>query len=898
MSNHVDSSSENLSKSGEQENAKQVDGFPDLSTSSEIGEVEPESTKDIPPVLQDQEDANIVQEQSNDSPENNSDEGTDNILIETPESEIESAGPVVTESSPRTKAKHYTQGDSIAAEADIERMRIYTGSSSVEGKKVTVNNFFQDTEGRPKSDELKQLLQKPDFSKEQLDIDELCNEKKTYFERPGYSDAFQLLQRERLLLLTGPVGCGLRTTANALCYDLYLKTLKSSGRVYALPTSLPYAPDRLLQEDKVFRNSVILFEGGLQIKQAIAVRLFEEGQDSFDRISRSLQKLNSWIILTGSAEPSGRYAQDIYSAFERSKKHIDIGMPNMQMLFTHFVEYRFGSQSKEILEFLTQHFQEAMHDLRTSQDVEHFARRCQEIIISKEETDAKVDKIHQLFIRLDSVQNDVRYLLEEQLKTDDEVILAVLLSILNETEASFFWQVYDFLVTELDLEQKKKKKKKKDDINYPARSVFTHGRVERLDAIQAEEVVRREVINGEEVAYKVVRYVDDRYPGKVLEYARTHYEKQIVAICDKLQTPFIEQQRNNVGKRIIMAKAIASLAQTNWNGVLQPILYDWAMDPRQYMRATVGYAVDQVLQEETYAGNVRYMLNEWATASIGGEISWNLKWTVASVCKHIGLTDIGFGLEYLRKLATNIGQRDLHQVRSFDEFALRVGDSAIESHIVYDAIQYSMMVFCLQGYIEFVMEELKGWINQPVNESPLSLIATSLLLGIFQQFGFMAENSQQAAQQTNWAEDTLDEWGIQVYSSDKKPLYIYNRILQYYLIKIGDRDLFSTLALAIARAFAITKQVNGHRLIYAIFFQWADELGVGMHISDLRDGFGQIQKLFVNVCRFLKEDDLEEIRGQIKEYQEDKRLPEHVQEFARRILRDLNAPSIRYTRRV
>jgi len=842
--------------------------------------------------------------------------GTDDTEEETPEPITEQED---TPTPSPTEATYQADRDIVAPEAGRVG-KIYTGATTtVETERAEINLYFGAGEARPTSDEAKQLFEKPDLSKEQLALDELQRERESYLERPGYDEALHSLgQANRLLLLTGPEGCGLHVSVKALSYDLNLKVLRGRGRVITLHPLLQLSPGLFLQEVTRLGKAIILFEEGLQTRQSLNVRLFQDGRDSvFNMVTNKLRQAESWMILTGPTEPAGHHAEAIYEMFRRHNQLVELGMPDMQVLLEQLIEHRCGSRATEILDFLSNHFPNAAQSLRMSQDVEHFARRCDEIVAEEIDIEERKRRVSEILVGLNNIQSDVRRLLEQRLQVDSDVLLAILLSVLNETESGLFWQIFDYVNNALGLDQEshehdeddetddadegeneeeKPKKEREEKTLPPRKRVFAYSRIERLRSIRAEEIVKKEIVDGEEIAYKVVRYVDDRYPGTILDYTRAHYEKQIADICRVLQTPFIEQQQDNVGVRIRMANAIAALAQTNWHSVLAPLLYEWATHPRPYMRATVGYALDQVLKEETYAGNARHLLNEWITAPFVGQTSWYLKWTVASVCKQIGLTDIEFGLEYLGKLALPIGQRDLKKARSFSDLVFMLQDSAIESKIVYDAIQYAMIVFCLQGYIDPVMGELQKWFDEPLDRNPLSLIATALMLGIFRDFGYMADHSRQAAIRTDWESDTLSEWSIQVYSNGKT-VYIYNRVLQYLLGKLDDRTLLDAIASAIARSFAITKQANEHHVVYAIFFQWADELGAGRHVPELREGFTQLQKLFLNFCRQLDADDLEDVRTEVNKWQLNERLPEHVREFARRVSRDLNAPSMRYATR-
>ena len=799
------------------------------------------------------------------------------------------------ESKTSASVTHSADRDSIGAESKIGELNVY----NLYGEKA--RSHFPS----------KEFGEKTNILDWQISYDALRHDRQAYLERPGYKESLALLDKsQQLLLVTGPQGCGLHASIKALCSDLFDKQLSKQreGKIYSFPHIVNSSPDLLLRDSSSLKNSIVLIEEGIQTQQSFIVRLLQErGASSFEVVNDQLRKLNCWMIISGPKDPTTLIAKEIYGIFQRHKRLAELNMPDMSALFRKIINHIDEKQAEKCIDFLSRQFPGVLNALRTSQDVEFFAKRYYDIFIKNSENeDELIKEIDYLIKNTTSIQREVRRLFEEDLlESDIDTLLAILLSVLNGVESNIFWEIFDYLKNSPLFNDPKRvdnynkstdKEDEKEQVAAKTRSFFATSRIAQLHKIEAEEKVVKVIVDNQEVVRKSIQFLDERFARAILEYARMSFDAQIKEICVLLQKRFVQEERNPQ-YRILVAKAIAALAQANWDEAFIPIISDWAISHRPYVRSSVGYALDEVLTENQYTGNLRYLLNKWCTEPIRGENGLYIKWTVASACKQLGLRDIKIGLEFLRKLTEYLGQRDLGKANSTKDLISMIFDSQIESHIVYLAIQYSMVVFCLQGYIQDVMEELQNWIIESPEKNPLSLVATILILGIFQEFGYHAIEARDAGNEAEWAPDVLQEWNIQVISTSKKA-YICNRMLQYIIQKRNDNQLFEAIKMALARTYVMTRNVNKQGLIFAIFFQWIDELGQDNNNINLRETTFQLQKLFINMCRELDAEYIEEIRSQITfitNHQDD--YPVAVINFAKRISRDLNAPSLRYMKK-
>lgn len=754
--------------------------------------------------------------------------------------------------------------------------------------------------------------EKYDFSRvipgEMLEAD-----RKNYLERPGFNDALSSLsQNHRLLLVIGPKGCGLHASVNALSHDLSKKIKNKDIKIYSFPHLLPLSPDMLVRKFSPIENSISIFEDGIQTPQSFIYRLLGEREEAgFEHLNDQLRNMGSWVIVSGPVEPSNSEARKLYDLFRRQKRVVEIGMPNIQDLFERVITQFSGSRAADLINFASENFSESVSSLKTSQDVEFFARKYISIFNEENDPQKVVSQISDVIRSSTNIQRDVMRLFEEELiDSDEETLLAILLSALNGNVSSMFWHVYNHVKnssmfaskendqSELDDAKQAKDDSQKENVNRAkSRKVFSTSRLIQLKRIHAEEIEKIEGVNGEEVTVKVVKFIDDRYAQEIKRYSRMYFEDQISEICNVIEQRYVQEEKD-VNIRKVMASVVATLSQSNWNGSFVPIVTRWAISQKQSVRASVGYALDQVLMEDIYSGNVRSLLNKWCAEHFNGEAGWNIKWTVAAACKQIGLRDIRVGLEYLRRLASFVGQRDVGKAKTESELVSMILDSHIESYLVYSAIQYAMVVYCMQGYLEQVMKELHEWTLEPLDKNPLNFLATALVLGIFQEFGYLTVEAQKAGSEKEWHPDVLSEWNIQIFSTTMKKSYICNQVLQHLIQNHSNNELLETISVALARTFTVAKLIDRQGLVYAILFQWVEELGQDPSNVTLRETTFKIQKILIEICKILDGEYVDEIRSQLTIASTSKDLSTPIQDFSKRVLRDLSAPSFRYSTRV
>jgi len=816
------------------------------------------------------------------------------------------------------------RGDSIAEGATIQTLiqNVYGRSSE-----------SQDT-SENKPEPIISNDDKPGFLKDKLSIETLKFSRQRYIKRPGHDSALQFLRSKHVLLLMGPYGCDLDTSVAAVSLDLYDELLdhgrgKQLEQIYRVHSYTGGSPAILLREILEMKNAIILIEDGLATSRSIATRLFRNNENSnLSHLDAKLVEINSWLIVTNDIGSIDSQAHKTYEIFNRYKYTAELGMPEMQVFLDQIVTHEFSKRADMILEFLSTHFPGVVQTLRTVQDVEHFARQAGQVIVDEPDIDTRKREVSRIVTKLlDNAQSNIERLLEYELKHDSDVLLAMLLSVLNGTERNLFWSIFNEVNTALKQrflnydQPVNKTSRTKDNTNTTEsaetktadvttetkstgsnaiaqandilrRDWFRNNHAASLRAIRAEEVQKSGVFkDGETIVGICVTYVDSRDADLILHFFQNNYRQNVKEVCDILNV-VLNRNIPDVNVRISIIEALTDLALSNWNGIFVPLVAGWAAHEDRAIRARVGYAIDWIFNRGIYTGNARALLNTWITAPIGGQTSWYVKWTVASVCKTVGLTDIDFGLSYLKLLAENVGARDLRNVKSEEDLAILWLDSKIESEIVYDAIRYAMIVFCLNGYMEDVIQELQRWISNSNKNSPLALIATLLFINIFQEFGKHAQKNHQIANNKVWKETVLTELGVRIYKA-RKTAYIYNQALQYFVEHRNESELFDALTSTFINAFVLLP-TSEHGEIYEIFIQWANELYEGRHVSEIKEVFKKSYKIFLQVYKKLNPTRRESIRNQIESFQkqideaeEDPnsviQLPEGVKEFIYKI---------------
>jgi|GEM_PF-1825095 len=145
------------------------------------------------------------------------------------------------------------------------------------------------------------------------------------------------------------------------------------------------------------------------------------------------------------------------------------------------------------------------------------------------------------------------------------------------------------------------------------------------------------------------------------------------------------------------AVAVAEIGRLGFHEMHRQVLEPWARDKRESVRAAVGYPLARLILDRQYRSDIDQLLAQWIHNPT--KIGERCRWTVASVCKQIGLIEE----DWAKALAYN----KLKEVASHEDAA--------------GAVIYSLVVLSLQGQIQNTLSFFSEWVQKSDDEDEVIL---------------------------------------------------------------------------------------------------------------------------------------------------------------------------------
>lgn len=160
----------------------------------------------------------------------------------------------------------------------------------------------------------------------------------------------------------------------------------------------------------------------------------------------------------------------------------------------------------------------------------------------------------------------------------------------------------------------------------PATTLFAQTRSERLRAIGAR------LVQGapESGPVELIRYDNANLPLAILDHVWMEY--------DRLREPLLAWldetlDRASHAAQLRAAGALGALARHDFDAVCRRVLKPLAISPKGDVRAAAAFALGIALGDDRVAPRVLDLLRDWST----GDTNWRLKWTAAVACGlHVG----------------------------------------------------------------------------------------------------------------------------------------------------------------------------------------------------------------------------------------------------------------------
>ncbi len=276
------------------------------------------------------------------------------------------------------------------------------------------------------------------------------------------------------------------------------------------------------------------------------------------------------------------------------------------------------------------------------------------------------------------LQEQVDHWFTQELNADRQRYFVITLSMFNGLKYPDFKSIYEIVLRVMGVPAEEDKEEK-------PRSRFdtTAG-----DLFKAAKAIRTRSESGLD---ELVKFEDEHYPVAVLDLMRRRYPDILLDLLPALKQ--VVEQHRYWQIRFGAALAVAEIGKLGFYNMRREVLEPWAGDGRAYVRASAGYPLARLAENEQFRAGIENLLADWTDSHWGGSNeSWRYRWTAASVYKQLGLLDN----EWAIKLTYN----GLRKVAGFDDISLA------------DSVIHSLTVLSLQGQLDRVLQTLKEWVEQ------------------------------------------------------------------------------------------------------------------------------------------------------------------------------------------
>ncbi len=273
---------------------------------------------------------------------------------------------------------------------------------------------------------------------------------------------------------------------------------------------------------------------------------------------------------------------------------------------------------------------------------------------------------------------------EDELQTARQKFFTITLSMFNGLKYPDFRDIYDIVLHVMGITTAEKKEKK-------FHSPF--GTPDDDLVSKAKATINRSDTGLEEI----IQFEDDHYPEAIYDLMRRRYRSILLDLLPALKE--VVERHRYWEIRFAAAVAVAEIGKLGFFRMRNEVLEPWASDKRAYVRASAGYPLVRLAEDETFRAGVEDLLADWTDPNWQGPgKTWRYRWTAASILKQIGLIEADWALDW-----TYSG---LKKVAGFDD--IRLGDSVI----------HTLTVLSLQEQLPRVLQTLKEWIEQGSAGSP------------------------------------------------------------------------------------------------------------------------------------------------------------------------------------
>jgi hypothetical protein len=274
------------------------------------------------------------------------------------------------------------------------------------------------------------------------------------------------------------------------------------------------------------------------------------------------------------------------------------------------------------------------------------------------------------------LQKQVDHWFANELETDRQKFFALALSIFNGLKYPDFKDIYELVLHVMGVDEAEEEKP-------PSR--FATADDELISQAKAE------ISPSGDGLEEVLKFKDEQYVGATFSLMRRRYRNVLLDLLPALKQ--VVERYRYWEVRYRAALAVAEIGKMGFHRVRSQVLQPWAGDPRAYVRASAGYPLVRLAEDETSRSAVEGLLADWTDERWSGPgETWRYRWTAASTYKQIGSIEADW--------ARNWAYQGLKKIAGFDDIRLA------------DAVIHSLVVLSLQGQLEQVLLTIKEWIEE------------------------------------------------------------------------------------------------------------------------------------------------------------------------------------------
>ncbi len=193
---------------------------------------------------------------------------------------------------------------------------------------------------------------------------------------------------------------------------------------------------------------------------------------------------------------------------------------------------------------------------------------------------------------------------------------------------------------------------------------------------------------------EIIVFKDSSYPARIFGLMREKYRSLFFELLPVLRE--IVERHRYWEIRSRAAESIAEIGKIAFRRVRNDVLEPWAVSPRPYIRASAGYPLARLAEDDNCRASVIDLLeNYWTNPRWHGQgESWRYRWTAASTYKQLGFIQA----DWVEKAIFS----GLKKLASFDD--IRIADSVI----------HTLVVLSLQRELTSTLLTLKEWIEEGI----------------------------------------------------------------------------------------------------------------------------------------------------------------------------------------